>query len=92
MIAGSAPPVFLSTILLFIAENLREKTTKRLQGLNVIGFFVKIVFIGPWIVIIDAKAEINITIFILSLLTNFLAWHMVEAYHWPLFLRHDAKA
>ncbi len=45
--------------------------------------------IGGWSVLVLTMEHSHKVTFIVFLLVNFLAWHMVEAYHWRLFMNSE---
>ncbi len=88
---GALLPVLLSSLLLGIAERLVTPRADSLQNLHLVGFFAKVILVGVWLFLFIPRPEIQRVVFTVSLLVNFLAWHVVEAYHWPLFLRRKTN-
>jgi hypothetical protein len=90
-LAAAFLPVFISTVMLFVAENVTFSSAQALQSLNIIGFFVKILLIGGWVALLISTSSVQNVIFIVILVINFLVWHGVEAYYWPLFMAGRGK-
>ncbi|MBC8193547.1 MAG: hypothetical protein H8E18_14265, partial [FCB group bacterium] len=86
VLAGAIIPILISGGLLLWAEYSKTNDAQNLQKINIIGFFFKVVLMGIWsTILLKAGALDNVT-FIVILVINFLAWHGVEAYYWPLFM------
>jgi len=91
VLAGAVIPVLISGGLLFWAEHSKTNDPKNLQNINIIGFFFKVILLGVWsAILVKAQTLDNVT-FIVMLVINFLAWHGVEAYYWPLFRERDTQ-
>jgi len=86
VLAGAFLPILISGSLLFWVEHNKIHDAQQLQKINIIGFFVKVILLGIWIVILIKAGTLDKVTFIVILLINFLAWHGVEAYYWPLFM------
>jgi len=84
--AGASLPILLSAVLLYLGKRAIGQTPQYYQNLNIIGFGVKIILIGGWAALLISGGTLHNVTVIVTLLTNFLAWHMTEAYHWPLFV------
>ncbi|MCF7825015.1 MAG: hypothetical protein K9N29_00055 [Candidatus Marinimicrobia bacterium] len=91
VIAGAILPVLISGGLLIWAEYSKTNEPKNLQKINIMGFFFKVVLLGLWSVILVKAGTLDNVTFIVMLVINFLAWHGVEAYYWPLFMARDAQ-
>lgn len=85
LVAGALLPVVISSTLLFWVGSLRLKQHDTLQKINLAGFFIKIILVGIWVSILILSQQVEKVTFIVSLTINFLVWHGVEAYYWPLF-------
>lgn len=83
---GALLPVVVSAVLLAWAERRVAPQAGSLQTIHLVGFFAKVLLVGIWLFIFIPRPDIQRVVFTISLLVNFLAWHVVEAYHWPLFL------
>ncbi len=92
VLAGAFLPVIISGSLLFWAEHNKNYDAHQLQRINIIGFFLKVILIGVWAVILINAGTLDKVTFIVILLINFLAWHGVEAYYWPLFIASNRHA
>ncbi len=86
VLAGALLPVIISGALLYWADHNKVNNAQQLQKINIIGFFFKVVLLGIWAVIQIKAGTLDKMTFIVILLINFLAWHGVEAYYWPLFM------
>lgn len=86
LLAGALLPILMSASLIYVASRYRGRTPMFFQQLNIIGFGLKIILIGAWAAIMITGPDIDKVTFIVTLLINFLAMHMTEAYHWPLFM------
>ena len=91
VIAAALIPVLISMGLLFWVENKAIREAAQLQKINIIGFFLKIILLGMWAAILLNAGTLHKMTFVVILLTNFLAWHGVEAYYWPLFMAEDRE-
>ena len=92
VIAGALLPVIISGALLFWADHNKISDAQQLQKINIIGFFLKVILLGIWAVILINAGTLDKMTFIVLLLINFLAWHGVEAYYWPLFMAGNGHA
>ncbi len=92
VMAGAFLPVFISGSLLFWADYNKNYDAQQLQKINIIGFFLKVILLGIWAVILINAGTLDKMTFIVTLLINFLAWHGVEAYYWPLFIARNTQA
>ena len=90
-VAGALLPTLISSALLFIVEVNDITHHQTLQKLNIIGFFIKILLIAIWVSVLVNSEFIDKMTFIVILLINFLAWHGVEAYYWPLFMAGERE-
>ncbi|NQV30470.1 MAG: hypothetical protein HQ508_06250 [Candidatus Marinimicrobia bacterium] len=91
LLAGAILPVLISGILLVWGGGNKKYDAQQLQKINIIGFFFKVILLGLWAVIIINSGTLDKVTFIVILLINFLAWHGVEAYYWPLFMTANAQ-
>ena len=85
VLAGAIIPVLISSALLFWGGRTGSTDSRQLQKINIIGFLIKVLAMGIWAVILLNGGALDKVTFIVILLINFLAWHGVEAYYWPLF-------
>ena len=90
-LVGAILPVMISGGLLFWVDYNKIHDAQELQNINIIGFFLKIVLLGAWAVILIKAGTFDKMTFIVILLINFLAWHGVEAYYWPLFMAGNGQ-
>ena len=81
ILAGALVPVVISTVSLWLFTQKRNLTFKQAQSFMLYSFMAKMILIGLWVVLIVSGPNIEVIPFISSLLINFLAWHMSEAYH-----------
>jgi hypothetical protein len=86
ILAGAVIPILISGGLLLWAEFSKTNDVKNLQKINIIGFLFKVILLGVWAAILVKAGTVDNVTFIVSLVINFLAWHGVEAYYWPLFM------
>ncbi|MBT3632605.1 MAG: hypothetical protein HN633_11035 [Candidatus Marinimicrobia bacterium] len=91
-LAGAFLPIIISGVILFWVEKNKIHEAQQLQKINIIGFLAKVLLLGLWIVILIKSGTIDNVTFIVILLINFLAWHGVEAYYWPLFMAGNGHA
>jgi len=91
VLAGAIIPVLISGGLLIWAEYSKTNEPKNLQKINILGFFFKVVLLGLWSAILVKAGTLDNVTFIVMLVINFLAWHGVEAYYWPLFMARGAQ-
>ncbi len=91
VLAGAFLPVLISGSLLFWADHNKINDAQQLQKINIIGFFIKVILLGIWAVILINAGTLDKMTFIVLLLINFLAWHGVEAYYWPLFMAGNGQ-
>ncbi len=91
LIAGAILPILISAILLVWAGGNKKYGAQQLQKINIIGFFFKVILLGVWAVILINSGTLDMVTFVVILLINFLAWHGVEAYYWPLFMASNAQ-
>ncbi|MEA3286422.1 MAG: hypothetical protein U9Q77_03475 [Candidatus Marinimicrobia bacterium] len=92
VLAGALLPVLISGSLLFWADYNKIHDAQQLQKINIIGFLMKVILLGIWAVILINAGTLDKMTFIVTLLINFLAWHGVEAYYWPLFMAGNRHA
>ncbi len=85
VLAGAMLPVLISGGLLFWVDWQKIHDVLVLQKINIVGFFLKVILLGLWAAILINAGTLDKMTFIVILLINFLAWHGVEAYYWPLF-------
>ncbi len=86
VLAGAIIPILISGGLLLWAEYSKTNDAQNLQKINIIGFFFKVLLLGVWSAILVKAGTLDNVTFIVILVINFLAWHGVEAYYWPLFM------
>ena len=81
---GGILPIAISiiSIITFITLKLHTRGRKRYQRFVVINFLAKVVLIGLWTALIILSVKIPKGPFVVSLLANFLAWHIYEAYRY----------
>lgn len=81
---GGILPIVISIISIFAFFTLKPHTRsyKRYQRFVVVNFLVKVVLIGLWTALIILSVKIPPGPFVVSLLANFLAWHIYEAYRY----------
>ncbi len=91
VLAGAIIPVLISGGLLLWAEYSKTNDAQNLQKINIIGFFFKVILLGVWSAILVKAGTLDNMTFIVTLVINFLAWHGVEAYYWPLFMARSAQ-
>jgi len=91
VIAAALIPVLISFGLLFWVDRQKIHDSHQLQKINIIGFLIKVVLLGLWAVILLNAGALHKMTFIVMLLINFLAWHGVEAYYWPLFMAGNGQ-
>ncbi len=91
VLAGAFLPVLISSALLFWVDHNKIHDAQQLQKMNIIGFFFKVILIGGWAVVLLQADVLDKVTFIVTLLINFLAWHGVEAYYWPLFMAGNGQ-
>jgi len=81
VLAGALLPVTISTISLGLFSQKKNLTFKQAQAFMLYSFMAKMILIGGWVVLMATSENVPLIPFISSLLINFLAWHMSEAYH-----------
>jgi|GEM_PF-337568 len=91
VLAGALIPILISTGLLFWVDKQKIQDVNQLQKINIIGFFAKVILLGLWAAILLNAGTLHKMTFIVMLLINFLAWHGVEAYYWPLFMARQGQ-
>ncbi|NQV15915.1 hypothetical protein HQ531_10700 [bacterium] len=91
VVAGALPPGIISGALLFWVEHHKINTSQGLQKINIIGFIFKVILLGIWAAFQIEAGVLDKMTFIVILLINFLAWHGVEAYYWPLFMAGNGQ-
>lgn len=80
-LAGALLPIVISTVSLWLFSRQQKLTFKKAQAFMLYSFMAKIILIGLWVVLMVTSENIEQLPFISSLLINFLAWHLSEAYH-----------
>ena len=91
VLAGAIIPVLISGGLLLWAEHSKTNDAQSLQKINIVGFFFKVILLGIWSAILVKAGTLDNVTFIVTLVINFLAWHGVEAYYWPLFMARSPQ-
>ena len=91
ILAGAIIPILISGALLLWAEYSNTNDAQNLQKINIIGFFFKVILLGIWAAILVKAGTLDNVTFIVTLVINFLAWHGVEAYYWPLFMARSTQ-
>ncbi|MCF7797735.1 MAG: ATP synthase subunit I [Lentisphaeria bacterium] len=81
ILAGALLPVAISAVSLWLFSRQKRLTFKKAQAFMLYSFMAKILLIGLWVVIMATSENVELLPFISSLLINFLAWHLSEAYH-----------
>ncbi len=81
---GGILPIAISIISIFTFFTLKPHTRgpNRYQRFVVINFLIKVVLIGLWTALIILSVKVPTGPFVVSLLANFLAWHIYEAYRY----------
>ncbi|UCH62938.1 MAG: hypothetical protein JSU77_00310 [Fidelibacterota bacterium] len=82
--AGGILPITISICSLFIFSILKPDTGghKKYQRFILANFLVKVVLIGLWTALVLLAIHLPREPFIASLLINFFAWHVYEAYRY----------
>ena len=88
ILAGCLVPVVISTGSLWLFSYKRELTFRQVQTFMLYSFIAKFILVGLWVVMIVLSRNVMLVPFVISLLINFLAWHLSEAYHIRPLLRH----
>ena len=91
VLSAALIPVLISMGLLYWVESNQIQKPDQLQKINITGFFLKVILLGIWAAILLNAGTLHNMTFVVILLINFLAWHGVEAYYWPLFMAVDRK-
>ena len=91
VLAGAVIPILISGGLLVWAEYSNTNDAQNLQKINITGFFFKVILLGVWSAILVKAGTLDNVTFIVTLVINFLAWHGVEAYYWPLFMARSTQ-
>lgn len=86
VLAAALIPVLISGGLLFWVDTQKLSNHITLQKINIFGFFLKVILLGLWAAILLKAGTLHNMTFVVIMLINFLAWHGVEAYYWPLFM------
>jgi hypothetical protein len=84
VVTGGLLPIVISAISLglFFARKTQEVSHERYQRFVLINFLVKVVLIGAWTVLFLLITALPRAPFVMSLLLNFFAWHVFEAYRY----------
>ena len=84
VVTGGLLPIAISGISLaiFFARKSRRGSHNRYQRFVLINFLVKVVLIGAWTALFLLVTALPRTPFVVSLLLNFFAWHVFEAYRY----------
>jgi len=82
--AGGILPIATSIGSLFIFFALKPDTgrQRKYQRFILINFLVKVVLIGLWTALVILAMQLPRGPFVASLLVNFFAWHVYEAYRY----------
>jgi len=91
VIAAALIPILISMGLLFWVDSKKIREANQLQKINITGFFLKVILLGSWAAILLNAGTLDKVTFVVILIVNFLAWHGVEAYYWPLFMAKDRE-
>lgn len=81
ILAGALLPVVISTVSLWLFARKRKLKFKQAQAFMLYSFMAKMILMGLWVVLMVTSENIDLLPFVSSLLINFLAWHLSEAYH-----------
>lgn len=85
VLAGGSLPLAVSVgsllVFLFMLRpgHIDRKGYQRFVGTN---FLVKLVLMGAWLAVILLNTSLPRGPFVVSLLVNFMAWHLLEAYRY----------
>ncbi|UCH11269.1 MAG: hypothetical protein JSU61_05105 [Fidelibacterota bacterium] len=84
VITGGLLPIAISgiSLVVFFARKSRSADHHRYQRFVLINFLVKVILIGGWTALVLLTTSLPRTPFVVSLLVNFLAWHIFEAYRY----------
>ncbi len=88
ILAGGLVPAVISTASLWLFSHKHDLTFRQAQAFMLYSFMTKFILLGLWVVMIVLSRNIRLVPFVISLLINFLAWHLSEAYHIRPLLRH----
>lgn len=82
--AGGILPVAISTgsLVIFFTRMPRRGGYRQYQRFVLTNFLVKVVFIGLWTALVLLTTSLPRGPFVFSLLVNFFAWHVFEAYRY----------
>ncbi len=88
--------VSVSSLVLFFQWLPRRSGAMKHEKFVLLNFLVKVILIGGWVTLILMLTAWPVRAFIISLVVNFLAWHLYEAYCYQRFhltsLRRSATA
>ena len=87
ILAGALVPVVVSAVSLWLFSQKQNLTFKQAQAFMLYSFISKFILIGLWVILIVLSRNVMAIPFVISLLINFLAWHLSEAYHIRPLLR-----
>ncbi len=82
--AGGILPIAISltSLFIFFAYKPDRGSQKKYQHFILINFLVKVVLIGLWTALVMLAMQLPPGPFVASLLVNFFAWHVYEAYRY----------
>ena len=86
LLAGVVPIGISAVSLLLFFRVDTNRTVTGHERFVLINFLVKVVLIGSWITGLLLVTQLPRTPVVISLLTNFLAWHFYEAYRYQKHL------
>lgn len=79
--AGGLVPAVVSWVsLALLLDGSRPLSAQTHQRDMLINFFAKVLLIGGWTVAVVLATTLPRTVFVASLLINFMAWHLLEAW------------
>jgi uncharacterized membrane-anchored protein len=84
VIAGAVVPiaVSISSLVYFARFRVVVADQRSQQRFIIVNFLIKVVAIAVWMAVIFRATSLPRLPFIVSLLVNFLAWHLYEAYRY----------
>lgn len=89
VLAGGILPLVISgtSLVIFFSYISRIIEQGTYQRFVVINFIAKVLLIGVWTAVILLSTSLPIAPFIVSLLINFIIWHLFEAYRYQSALK-----
>lgn len=85
--AGGFLPLSISVVSLIVFSRLLPGQTgsRKHDHFVLVNFLAKVVLIGAWITAILVLTDWPQAAFVISLLVNFLAWHLYEAFRYQQY-------